>query len=282
MLDKTILITGGTGSLGNALVKSLGKYWLHPPPRKCIIYSRDEYKQSLMEEKYDYEWLRYFIGDIRDKDRLMWAMKHVDIVIHAAALKQVPTLEYCPTEAIKTNVIGSMNVIEACVERKVEKAVFISTDKAINPINLYGATKMTAEKLFLASNSYANTKFFIVRYGNVLNSRGSVVELFTRMKREGRKHLPITDERMTRFWITLESAAEFVVSSIAKAKGGEVFIPETASMKITDLARAIIPDCAFDIVGIRPGEKLHESLTDTLHSNPNKKWLTGEETRKRL
>lgn len=273
---KTVLITGGTGSLGNALVKALNS------PRKCIIYSRDEYKQGLMKEKYSYEWLRYFIGDVRDKDRLLWAMKGVDIVIHAAALKQVPTLEYCPTEAIKTNVIGSMNVVEACVGCKVEKAVFISTDKAVNPVNLYGATKMTAEKLFLAANSYASTKFSVVRYGNVLNSRGSVVELFQRMKREGHKKLPITDERMTRFWITLEQAVEFVLSSIAKSKGGEVFIPDIPSMKITDLARAIIPDCTFDIIGIRPGEKLHESLSETIHSDANYKWLKAEELRKML
>ena len=235
-----------------------------------------------MQKEYDYEWLRYFIGDVRDRARLLWAMKGVDIVIHAAALKQVPTLEYCPTEAIKTNVDGSMNVVEACVRQNVEKAVLISTDKAVNPINLYGATKMTAEKLFLAANSYAGTKFLVVRYGNVLNSRGSVVELFTKMRREGHKRLPITDERMTRFWITLEAAAEFVISSISRARGGEVFIPEIPSMKITDLARTIIPDCSFDFIGIRPGEKLHESLSDTLHSNTNDKWLTLEQLRKML
>lgn len=275
MLNKTVLITGGSGSLGNALIKQI-------KCKKCIIYSRDEYKHSLMKREYNYEWLRYFIGDVRDKDRLIWAMRGVDTVIHAAALKQVPALEYCPTEAIKTNIDGTSNVVEACLQNHVEKAVFISTDKAVNPVNLYGATKMAGEKLFLAANSYSNTKFFVVRYGNVLKSRGSVVELFLKMKQEGLTKIPITDERMTRFWITLENAAKFVLTRITRAEGGEVFIPEVKSMKITDLARAIIPDCEFEMIGVRPGEKIHESLSETLHSNTNTEWMTIEELRDKL
>lgn len=259
----TILITGGTGSLGNALVEALSSRQF----QKCIIYSRDEYKQHLMKEKYSYEWLRYFIGDVRDKDRLMWVMRGVDMVIHAAALKQIISCEYCPAETVKTNITGSLNVVETCIERKVDRAVLVSTDKAVSPVNLYGATKMAAEKLFLAANSYSGTKFSVVRYGNVLNSRGSVVELFNKMKKEGLKKLPITDERMTRFWISLEQAAKFVLSSLSEMKGGEVFIPEIFSMKVTDLARAIIPDCEFDIIGFQPIEKIHESLSDTMHSS---------------
>jgi len=276
MDDKTILITGGTGSLGRQLIKTI---FSKHKPKKVVIFSRDEYKQSLLKNDFDYDGLRYFLGDVRDKDRLRWAFKGVDYVIHAAALKQIPALEYNPSEAVKTNILGSLNVIEACVEAKVKKAVLISTDKAVNPANLYGATKLAAEKLFLTSNAYMGTKFSFVRYGNVLNSRGSVVELFLRMKREGLKEFPITDERMTRFWITLQAAAEFVLDSLGQ--DGEIFIPKIPSMKITDLARAIEPECTFKITGIRPGEKLHESLGD-YDSDTNDLWLTKEELRRML
>ena len=276
--NEKILITGGTGSLGNALV---GKICTDYKPEKLIIFSRDEYKQKIMAEKFeDVPCLRFFLGDVRDLKRLKEVCQDVDIVIHAAALKQIPKLEYNPTEAIKTNVDGTVNVVEACIACGVDKAVLISTDKAVNPVNLYGATKLCAEKVFLAANSFNKTKFSVVRYGNVLNSRGSVIEHFLKLKEQGVKEFPITDERMTRFWITLEEASELVVSSL---KNGELLtIPRIPSMKITDLARAIQPACTFKFIGIRDGEKMHESLKENYTSDTNEWWLTAEELRRKI
>ncbi|KKM74066.1 hypothetical protein LCGC14_1404140, partial [marine sediment metagenome] len=215
-VGKKILISGGTGSLGNALV---GKICTDYEPEKLIIFSRDEYKQKVMAEKFDYyPCLRFFLGDVRDSTRLKEVCRDVDIVIHAAALKQIPTLEYNPTEAIKTNVDGTVNIVEACIYCGVSKAVLISTDKAVNPVNLYGATKLCAEKVFLAANSFNKTKFSVVRYGNVLNSRGSVIEHFLKLKKAGIKEFPITDERMTRFWLTLEEASELVINSLSNGE----------------------------------------------------------------
>lgn len=290
---KKILITGGTGSLGNALVKKICTDY---KPTKLIIFSRDEYKQKIMAEKYNYGCLRFFLGDVRNVTRLKQICRDVDIVIHAAALKQIPTLEYNPTEAIKTNVDGTINVVEACIADDVEKAVLISTDKAVNPINLYGATKLCAEKIFLAANSFNKTQFKVVRYGNVLNSRGSVIEHFLKLKEAGIKEFPITDERMTRFWITLEEAVELVLNALAdnrfangvsiEYKEGQpnenIYIPSVPSMKITDLARAIEPECTFNIISIRPGEKLHESLSPAYSSDTNGHWLTPEELRRKI
>ncbi|AGB42138.1 UDP-N-acetylglucosamine 4,6-dehydratase [Halobacteroides halobius DSM 5150] len=259
MLDnKTILLTGGTGSFGKKFTELiLDKYNVE----KLIILSRGELKQAEMRSKYADDRLRFFIGDVRDKDRLYRAFDDVDIVVHAAALKRVPECEYNPFEAIKTNVLGAENIINAAIDRGVEKVVALSTDKAANPINLYGATKLCSDKLFITGNSYAGkkkTKFSVVRYGNVLGSRGSVIPFFQEKRGEG--IIPITDERMTRFWITLEEAVEMVILALEKILGGEIFVPKIPSMKITDLARAIAPDCEQEVVGIRPGEKLHESL----------------------
>jgi UDP-N-acetylglucosamine 4,6-dehydratase (inverting) len=262
MLDgKVVLITGGTGSFGHEFArKILTEYKL----RKVIIYSRDEYKQYLMREKFARykEQLRFFLGDIRDKSRLFRAFEGVDYVVHAAALKQVPALEYNPTEAVNTNVMGADNIVDAAIDTGVKKVVALSTDKAVNPINLYGATKLVAEKIFIAANAYGGgkVKFSAVRYGNVMGSRGSVIPLFMRLKKEGIREFPITDERMTRFWITLRQSADLVIKSLQEAEGGEIFIPKIPSMKIVDLARAIEPNCTFKYMGIRPGEKLHESL----------------------
>jgi len=258
---KTILVTGGTGSFGKEFTeKVLTAY----EPQKVIIYSRDEYKQYMMKEQFsehEHE-LRFFLGDIRDKARLYRAFEGVDYVVHAAALKQIPALEYNPIEAVKTNVIGADNIVDAAIDRDVEKVIALSTDKAVNPINLYGATKLVAEKIFIAANAYGGgrVKFSGVRYGNVMGSRGSVIQLFIRLKKEGVKEFPITDERMTRFWITLEQSADLVIRALEEGEGGEIFIPKPPSMKITDLARAIEPNCTFRYTGIRPGEKLHESL----------------------
>lgn len=259
--DKTILITGGTGSFGKAFTrKVLAEY----KPRKIIIYSRDEYKQYMMQKKFagHKNQLRFFLGDIRDKARLYRAFEGVDYVVHAAALKQVPALEYNPTEAVKTNVIGADNIVDAAIDKGVKKVIALSTDKAVNPINLYGATKLVAEKIFVAANAYGGgkVKFTGVRYGNVMGSRGSVIPLFISFKKQGIKEFPITDERMTRFWITLEQSAELVIKALQETEGGEIFVPRIPSMKITDLARAIEPKCTFKFMGIRPGEKLHESL----------------------
>ncbi|MCK4818157.1 UDP-N-acetylglucosamine 4,6-dehydratase (inverting) [bacterium] len=259
--NKTILITGGTGSFGNKFIEKVA---INYKPRKIIVYSRDEHKQYLMQKKFSEhsDILRFFLGDIRDKDRLYRAFDGVDYIIHAAALKQVPALEYNPTEAVQTNVAGADNIVDAAIDRGVAKVIALSTDKAVNPINLYGATKLVAEKIFIAANAYGGgrVKFSAVRYGNVMGSRGSVIPLFMNFKKEGIKQFPITDERMTRFWITLEQGVELVIKALEDAEGGEVFVPKIPSMKITDLAKTIEPKCSFRFTGIRPGEKLHESL----------------------
>jgi len=257
--NQVVLITGGTGSFGKKFVQiMLDEY----KPAKLIIFSRDELKQYEMRMGgFDQPNLRYFIGDIRDELRLRRAMHGVDIVVHAAALKQVPACEYNPMEAIKTNILGSSNVIEAAIDSGVKKVLALSTDKAVNPVNLYGATKLAAEKLLVQSNAYAAgtiTRFSCVRYGNVVGSRGSVVPMFIKQRQTGR--LTITDERMTRFWISLEEGVRFVIHCIEQMRGGEVFVPKTPSMYIIDLAKAIAPEAELEIIGIRPGEKLHEML----------------------
>lgn len=257
MNNKTILITGGTGSFGKKFVQIvLSKF----NPKKLIVFSRDEMKQYEMRQRFNQKNLRYFIGDVRDAGRLHRAFNGVDIVIHAAALKIVPTAEYNPFEAVNTNVIGTENVINVAIDNNVQKVIALSTDKAANPINLYGATKLCAEKMCIAANNYSpeGTKFSVARYGNVFGSRGSVVPFFKDCRKIGT--VPITDERMTRFWITLEQGVNFVINCIKEMEGGEIFIPKMPSMKITDLAKAICPDCKQEIKGIRAGEKLHETL----------------------
>ena len=258
--SKSVLITGGSGSLGKALVRQLLN---ETDVRRIAIYSRDELKQFHMRSEFkDDSRLRWFIGDIRDKDRLVRAMHGVDYVVHAAALKQVDTGEYNPMEFIKTNVLGSQNVIEASIDAGVRKIVALSTDKASSPINLYGATKLTADKLFVAANNYSQsygTSFCVVRYGNVMGSRGSVIPFFQNLAAEG-KPLPITDIRMTRFWISIEDAVKFVLDSFELMQGGELYVPRIPSMKIIDLAKAVSPDSAIVEIGIRPGEKLHEEM----------------------
>jgi UDP-N-acetylglucosamine 4,6-dehydratase len=262
MLDNSvILVTGGTGSFGRKFTQMiLERYKV----KKLLIFSRDEHKQYEMAKIYsDPKYpIRYFLGDIRDKDRLYRAFEGVDYVIHAAALKQVPALEYNPTEAVKTNVDGADNIVDAAIDAGVKKVIALSTDKAVNPINLYGATKLVAEKIFISANAYAGNKvkFSVVRYGNVVSSRGSVIPLFLDLKNQGRKEFPITDERMTRFWITLEEGVDLVIKCLEESIGGEVFIPKIPSMKIVDLVKAIEPNCTFKIIGIRAGEKLHETL----------------------
>lgn len=256
--DRVVLVTGGTGSFGTAFVRIVLENY---SPRKLIILSRDELKQSQMQERFTDRRLRFFIGDVRDRERLYRAFDGVDMIVHAAAMKQVPGCEYNPFEAIRTNVIGAQNVIDAAIDRKVKKVIALSSDKAANPVNLYGATKLCSDKLFVASNSYSGasgTAFSVVRYGNVIGSRGSVIPRFRRMKGSGR--LPITDQRMTRFWITLDAAVHFVIRCFYLMRGGEIFVPKIPSMRIVDLARAIAPDCEFEEVGIRPGEKLHEVM----------------------
>ncbi|WP_025209164.1 UDP-N-acetylglucosamine 4,6-dehydratase (inverting) [Hippea sp. KM1] len=258
--DKVIFITGGTGSFGKKFTQILLENY---KPKKVIIYSRDEFKQFEMSKTFNDRCMRYFIGDVRDKDRLLRAMEGVDYVVHAAALKHVPIAEYNPMEAIKTNVLGANNVIDAAIESGVKKVIALSTDKAVNPINLYGATKLAADKLFIAANNIKGArpiKFSVVRYGNVMASRGSVIPLFMRLTKEGAKKLPITHPDMTRFWITLDEAVRFVMMAFETMQGGEIFVPKIPSMKITDLAKAINPDAEFEIIGIRPGEKLHETL----------------------
>lgn len=259
--DKVILITGGTGSFGHKFVEIvLSRY----RPRKLIVLSRDELKQFEMRQKFSeqkYPCMRYFIGDVRDVERLHRAFDGVDIVVHAAALKQVPACEYNPIEAVRTNVLGASNVINAAIDQGVQRVVALSTDKAANPINLYGATKLCSDKLFAAANNYSGghgTRFSIVRYGNVMGSRGSVIPFFMKMRETG--VLPITDPRMTRFWITLPQGVELVLKALEKMRGGETFVPKIPSMNIMDLARAIGPECDTEIVGIRPGEKLHEVM----------------------
>ncbi len=259
--DKVILITGGTGSFGNKFTEIVFKKY---KPKKIIIFSRDEYKQHEMAKIFPVEKypIRYFLGDIRDRDRLYRAFENVDYIVHAAALKQVPALEYNPTEAVKTNILGADNIVDAAVDRGVKKVVALSTDKAVNPINLYGATKLAAEKIFIAANAYAGArvKFSVVRYGNVVGSRGSVIPFYLSLKKQGLKEFSITDIRMTRFWITFEQGVELVLMALKETEGGEIFIPRIPSMKITDLAKAIEPDCIFNKIGIRPGEKINETL----------------------
>ena len=271
MLDnKNILITGGTGSFGKKFIKTiLGKY----KPNKVIIYSRDELKQFELQQELPgniYPAMRYFIGDVRDYHRLKMAMNGVDTVIHAAALKQVPACEYNPFEAVKTNIIGAQNVIDASISCGIKKVIALSTDKAAAPINLYGATKLASDKLFISANNYSgmqNIKFSVVRYGNVMGSRGSVIPLFQKKAKKG--VIPITDARMTRFNITLQEGVDFVLRSLDKMWGGEIFIPKIPSYKILDVAKAIAPEAKHEIIGIRPGEKLHEEMiteTDALNS----------------
>ncbi|AJC91308.1 UDP-N-acetylglucosamine 4,6-dehydratase [Campylobacter subantarcticus LMG 24377] len=257
---KSILITGGTGSFGKTYTKTLLQKY---QPKKIIIYSRDELKQFEMAREFNDTCMRYFIGDVRDKERLSIAMKDVDFVIHAAAMKHVPIAEYNPMECIKTNINGAQNVIDACLENNVEKCIALSTDKACNPINLYGATKLASDKLFVAANNIAgssHTKFSVTRYGNVVGSRGSVIPFFKKLINEGAKELPITDERMTRFWISLEYGVNFVLNNFECMHGGEIFVPKIPSMKITDLAKTMAPNLAHKIIGIRAGEKLHEIM----------------------
>jgi UDP-N-acetylglucosamine 4,6-dehydratase/5-epimerase len=255
---KSILVTGGTGSFGQEFIRRiLERHFL----KRVVIYSRDELKQFEMQQRFSDPALRYFIGDVRDGGRLYRALNGIDIVVHAAALKQVPAAEYNPIECIKTNVIGAENVINACIDQKIKKVVALSTDKAVNPVNLYGASKLCSDKLFVAANHLAGKdgpRFSVVRYGNVIGSRGSVVPFFKERAKTGK--LPITDRRMTRFWIKLSEGAAFVERCIRLMRGGEIFIPKIPSMRITDLATAIGPDCKQDIIGIRPGEKLHELL----------------------
>ena len=257
---KNILITGGTGSFGKKYTKILLEKYT---PNKIIIYSRDELKQYEMAQEYNDKCMRYFIGDVRDEARLKKATKDVDFIIHAAALKHVPIAEYNPMECIKTNINGAQNVIDAALENGVSKVIALSTDKAANPVNLYGATKLASDKLFVAANNLVgtqDTKFSVVRYGNVVGSRGSVVPFFKKLINEGVKELPITDEKMTRFFITLEDGVNFVLKNFERMQGGEIFIPKIPSMKIVDMAKAIAPNLPHQIIGIRPGEKLHEIM----------------------
>ena len=259
LADRTILITGGTGSFGRRFTETvLARHRV----RKLIILSRDELKQSEMAQAFgDHPALRFFLGDVRDRDRLMRAFQGVDYVVHAAALKQVPAAEYNPWESVRTNVIGAQNVIDAAIERGVRRVVALSSDKAANPVNLYGATKLVSDKLFVAGNTYAShgeTALAVVRYGNVMGSRGSVVPVYQKLRSTGR--IPITDRRMTRFWISLDQAVAFVLRALARMRGGEIFVPKLPSLRIVDLAQAVAPECAIEEVGIRPGEKLHEMM----------------------
>lgn len=260
MDGKVILITGGTGSFGRRFTRTILERY---QPKKIIIFSRDELKQFEMKMTYDQDCMRYFIGDVRDVDRLRQAMNGVDYVVHAAALKQVPAAEYNPMECIKTNVNGAQNVIDAALWSGVQRVVALSTDKAANPINLYGATKLTSDKLFVAANNMAGgheTRFSVVRYGNVVGSRGSVVPFFKKLIAEGADYLPITHPEMTRFWITLEQGVDFTLKNIERMQGGEIFVPKIPSVSILDLAASLAPDMKTKIIGIRPGEKLHEIM----------------------
>lgn len=290
--NSNVLLTGGTGSFGQAFVeKLLSKH----KPKKLVIFSRDECKQFEMSTRLNDRCLRFFLGDIRDRDRLYRAFQDIDIIIHAAALKQVPAAEYNPFEFIKTNVMGAANIIDAAIDRGVKQVISLSTDKAANPVNLYGATKLCSDKLFVTANAYAGTasptKFAIVRYGNVLGSRGSVIPLFREMRKTG--VLRLTDARMTRFWLTLDQGVEFVLESLERMQGGEVFVPKIPSMRLVDLAKAIAPECKFEYSGIRPGEKLHETLIPRDESpwclefdnyyviQPSQLWWEGDELVKR-
>lgn len=258
--NKSILITGGTGSFGKRFIKTvLSRY----RPRKIIVYSRDELKQFEMQQVFDAPAMRYFIGDVRDAERLRQAMCQVDYVVHAAALKQVPAAEYNPMECIKTNIHGAENVVRAAIDSEVKMVIALSTDKAASPINLYGATKLVSDKLFVAGNNVAGghcTRFSVVRYGNVVGSRGSVVTYFRKLISEGAKELPITDLRMTRFWITLQQGVDFVLKSFERMQGGEIFVPKIPSMRVVDLVTAMAPKLPTKVIGIRPGEKLHEIM----------------------
>ncbi len=259
----SILVTGGTGSFGRHFIKTV---LAHHAPRRLIIFSRDELKQHEMQQELSestYPCLRYFIGDVRDESRLEMAMRDVDVVVHAAALKQVPAAEYNPFECVKTNIHGAENIVNAAIRCGVSRVIALSTDKAANPVNLYGATKLASDKIFVAGNNISGesrTRFSVVRYGNVVGSRGSVVPLFKRLVESGEKTLPVTDKRMTRFWITLDQGVEFVINSLENMIGGEIFVPKIPSMNIVDLAKAMLPDCELKIIGIRPGEKLHEVM----------------------
>lgn len=258
--EKTILITGGTGSFGKLFIKTILERY---QPRRLIVYSRDELKQFEMQQEYNAPCMRYFIGDVRDANRLTMAMRGVDYVVHAAALKQVPAAEYNPMECIKTNIHGAENVIQAALLNQVKKVIALSTDKAANPINLYGATKLASDKLFVAANNIAGqdpTRFAVVRYGNVVGSRGSVVPFFQKRIDQGATALPITHAEMTRFWITLQQGVDFVINNFSRMKGGEIFVPKLPSVRITDLATAMAPQLKQEIIGIRPGEKLHEVM----------------------
>ena len=258
--DKVILITGGTGSFGQKYSQILLEKY---SPKKIIIYSRDEFKQSIMAETFNDPCFRYFIGDVRDQKRLSQACEGVDFIIHAAALKQVPVAEYNPQECIKTNINGAQNVIDSAIENEVESVIALSTDKASNPINLYGATKLASDKLFVAANNISSmelTRFAVVRYGNVVGSRGSVVPFFNKLLEKGSDHFPITHKDMTRFWITLEDGVKFVLKNFERMSGGEIFVPKLPSVRILDLAESIAPDMPIKIIGIRPGEKLDEVM----------------------
>jgi UDP-N-acetylglucosamine 4,6-dehydratase len=261
--DRVVMVTGGTGSFGHQFVQMVIDRF---KPRKLIVFSRDELKQFEMAQRFSpeaYPFMRYFIGDVRNRDRLELAMRGVDYVVHAAAMKQVPTAEYNPFECIHTNVLGAENIVTAAIRQNVKGVVALSTDKAANPVNLYGASKLASDKIFVAANNLAGqdgTRFSVVRYGNVVGSRGSVLPFFQKLVSDGSDHLPITDERMTRFWITLNQGVDLVLSSLALMKGGEIFVPKIPSMRTVELAQAIAPDLPHKIVGIRPGEKLHEIM----------------------
>jgi UDP-N-acetylglucosamine 4,6-dehydratase len=264
---RSILITGGTGSFGKRYAETLLSRYR---PKRVVIFSRDELKQFDMQQQFGSAEMRYFIGDVRDRDRLTMAMRGIDLVIHAAALKQVPAAEYNPMECIKTNVDGAENVIHAALSNEVEKVIALSTDKAANPINLYGASKLVSDKLFVAANNisgHVGTMFSVVRYGNVVGSRGSVVPFFAKCLRDGEQKLPITDPRMTRFWITLQEGVDFVLKNFDRMQGGEIFVPKIPSVKVTDLAQAMAPNLSQYIIGIRPGEKVHEIMcpSDSSH-----------------
>ncbi len=261
--DKVVMVTGGTGSFGNHFIREVISQFT---PKRLIIFSRDELKQYEMAQRFSQEqfpYLRYFIGDVRDRDRLEVAMRGVDYVVHAAAMKHVPIAEYNPFECIRTNVMGAENIVTAAIRQKVKRVIALSTDKAANPINLYGASKLASDKIFVAANHLGGadgTRFAVVRYGNVVGSRGSVVPFFQKLLADGAESLPITDERMTRFWITLDQGVNFVLSSMELMQGGEIFVPKIPSMRTTDLAQSIAPNIPIKIVGIRPGEKLHEIM----------------------
>ncbi|MBN7818855.1 UDP-N-acetylglucosamine 4,6-dehydratase (inverting) [Bowmanella sp. Y26] len=265
--NKTVLITGGTGSFGQRFIARILKDY---SPTRLIVYSRDELKQSEMQQSFYHPSMRYFLGDVRDKHRLKTAMRGVDFVVHAAALKQVPAAEYNPMECIKTNIMGGQNVLEAAIESDVKKVIALSTDKAANPVNLYGATKLASDKLFVAANNISGakgTRFAVVRYGNVVGSRGSVVPFFQKLVNQGESKLPVTHEQMTRFWITLDQGVEFVINSFQRMQGGEIFVPKIPSVHILDLVEAVSGRREYEVVGIRPGEKIHEMMVpeETAH-----------------